>query len=772
MSVRQVLIAESPFPADVSIPPWKHPGRWPAFWVQPHEGDSHWQQAYRLTFAVDHATTIRMHVTADERYWLFLDGQRIAMGSERGDRYNWYYETYDIDLAPGAHTFVALVWAIGEGAPFAQMTVDRGFFLCPQEAAWVEKLATGVAHWQVKVIHGFEKIEPIAAWGTGMKSGVRPRSDERGFERGLGENWLAVTKGPHGQSSSDGPEFGREHLLRPATLPAQFSAIWSKGRVRHCADAPAGPTSPHPILAADSDRSQVTHWQALIREDRALRVEPHSRKRILIDLEDYVCAYPELTTWGGAGATIRIHWQESLYEVFKQENKGNRDQIEGKYFTTTWSHVDGIGDAFYPNGDDRLFMTPLWWDCGRYVEVLVETAEAPLTIEHLRFRESRYPLKRTATFRSDDDRIANLMPLMDRVLQMCAHETYFDCPFYEQLMYIGDTRLETLATYVSTDDDRLPRKALRMFAASRQPSGVTQSRYPSRVRQTIPPFSLWFIGMVHDFALWRGDMAFVREMMPSVRSVLDWFTRYRRQDGLVSAPAGWNFIDWVRAWDAGVPPGGNDVCGILNIKLAWILRQAAELEEWVGEPEMASRWRIWSHRVTIALEKSFWSEDRGMFADDLAHRSFSEHAQCLALLGGWLDSDRSSRVAKGLMEAEDLHRTTIYFSYYLLETFGKLGRMDAFFKRMTLWFGLVDQGLKTIIEAPEPTRSDCHAWGAHPLVHLFTTVLGIRPTSPGFATYDITPHLGPLSVASGEMPTPRGPIKVSVHGAKVEVSGP
>ncbi|MGK4456111.1 hypothetical protein, partial [Klebsiella pneumoniae] len=71
-----------------------------------------------------------------------------------------------------------------------------------------------------------------------------------------------------------------------------------------------------------------------------------------------------------------------------------------------------------------------------------------------------------ATFRSDDDRIANLMPLMDRVLQMCAHETYFDCPFYEQLMYIGDTRLETLATYVSTDDDRLPRKALRMFAAS------------------------------------------------------------------------------------------------------------------------------------------------------------------------------------------------------------------------------------------------------------------------------------------------------------------
>ncbi|PNA11770.1 alpha-L-rhamnosidase, partial [Pseudomonas sp. MPR-R1B] len=82
----------------------------------------------------------------------------------------------------------------------------------------------------------------------------------------------------------------------------------------------------------------------------------------MIDLEDYVCAYPEITTWGGAGGSVRIHWQESLFEVFGKDDKGNRDAIEGKYFATIHSHVDGIGDTFYPNGDDRLFMTPLWWD--------------------------------------------------------------------------------------------------------------------------------------------------------------------------------------------------------------------------------------------------------------------------------------------------------------------------------------------------------------------------------------------------------------------------
>ena len=37
---------------------------------------------------------------------------------------------------------------------------------------------------------------------------------------------------------------------------------------------------------------------------------------------------------------------------------------------------------------------------------------------------------------------------------MCAHETYMDCPYYEQMMYVGDTRLEVLTTYAISRDDR------------------------------------------------------------------------------------------------------------------------------------------------------------------------------------------------------------------------------------------------------------------------------------------------------------------------------
>jgi len=69
-------------------------GRWPCQWIGcPDAGEPPFVTAYRKHFTLDEAATIRAHVSADERYELYLDGQRIGRGSERGDNYNWYYET-------------------------------------------------------------------------------------------------------------------------------------------------------------------------------------------------------------------------------------------------------------------------------------------------------------------------------------------------------------------------------------------------------------------------------------------------------------------------------------------------------------------------------------------------------------------------------------------------------------------------------------------------------------------------------------------------------
>ncbi|BCX03523.1 MAG: hypothetical protein KatS3mg053_1461 [Candidatus Roseilinea sp.] len=211
--------------------------------------------------------------------------------------------------------------------------------------------------------------------------------------------------------------------------------------------------------------------------------------------------------------------------------------------------------------------------------------------------------------------------------------------------------------------------------------------------------------------------------------------------------------------DAGAPPNGVDgVSGLLNWQYAYVLTQAADLEAMLGERAMAARWRNLAKRIAQAACTAFWYESRGLMADTLAHDCFSEHTQCMAVLSGLIDARQRRRIAHGLLHDPDLARCTIYFSFYLFEALRMLGRVDAIFDRLQLWFDLKANGLRTPIEQPEPSRSDCHGWGSHPLFHYFATFLGIRPASFGFEAVEVRPQLGRLTRASGRLAHPRGEI--------------
>lgn len=767
MSVTKVLLQSDPFPRTGDGTVWDR-GQWPCSWiVHPEFIEKPFVWAFRKKFTLETATTIRAHVTADERYELYLDGERVGHGPERGDTNHWFFESYDFDLQAGEHTIVARVWALGDDAPYAQMSARPGFLFCPQDETWQQQLATGIVEWDAKIVRGYEWIEPLSAWGTGKNLVMRGDEYSWGVERGEGDGWVPAQISVKASSLAGRIEFVPSGALHPAILPAMLEEERQVGKVRLVAELPTdGAIATHaiPIREADNVTSEQGDWQRLISGQSTLVVPPHTRRRVLIDLDNYYCAYPDILTSGGKGSTLRVYWQEALYCGPEDSGKGNRDEIEGKYFQAVWKWQDGVGDTFLPDGGSGRNWSTLWWQCGRYVEIVVDTKDEALTIDSFAIRETRYPLELESTFESSDERLQNLTPLMVRVMQMCAHETYMDCPFYEQLQYIGDTRLEVLTTYAMTRDDRLPRKALQLFDWSRLPEGLTYSRYPSRQRQVIPPFSLWWIAMIHDFAMWRGDKEFVQSLMPGVRAVLDAFRTYIREDGLIGSPNGWNFCDWVPGWPNGIPPGGDEgVSGVLNWHLALVAKMASELEEWLGESELAARQVKLAQSIADATITRFWNEERGLFADDLDHQIFSEHSQCLALLSGFLSEEQREKVAQGLLEDSSLARTTIYFSFYLFEAFNLLNRPDKFFERMDLWYSLKESGFVTTFEEADQntTRSDCHAWGAHPLFHYFATLAGIRPAVFGFDKITIAPRLGHLESLKAILPHPRGEVCAS-----------
>jgi len=697
--------------------------------------------AYRRILNLDHASKFRLHISADERYELFVDGERVGRGPERGDRYCWFYETYELDMPAGRHVIVARVWWIGADAISAHAQVSvRPAFLGAFEAGPEN------GKWECKQLGGYAFISPEMAWGTTAKTFITGATFDWGHERGDGAGWQparAIGSAFAAAKTNMAPD---RWWLRPATLPAMREEPRRAGTARHVQVVPTLATQELPVRAADHLPAEVAGWNRLLAGHGSLTIPARTLRRVIVDLGDYLCAYPQVTVSAGQGATVRVWWAESLltepYSKKWQWLKGNRDEIAGKFFT-------GIGDTFIADGGAHRRYEPFWWAAGRYVEIVIATADEPLTVEDIVWAETGYPYEFTGRFDFAAPGWRELVPIAERALQMCSHETYMDCPYYEQMMYVGDTRLEVLTTYALTRDDRLPRKAVQLFDESRGPSGLTQSRYPCRVPQFIPPFSLYWIGMVHDFALWRDDAEFVRARMPGVRAVLDAFVRRVNRDHLLEAVQGWNFVDWVPTWDTGMPADADrGISGVLNWHFIYTLQLAAELEDVFGEPELAARNRRLAGQIATP---AFWDDRRGLYADDLAKKNFSEHAQCFAILAG----DRRTK-----LDGPDLAQTTIYFSHYLFEASRVLGQIERVFNRMPLWFDLPRQGFRTTVESPEPSRSDCHAWGAHPIFHAFATILGIRPASFGFKSVRITPQLGPLPTARGTLPHPGGDLRV------------
>jgi len=684
---------------------------------------------------------MRIHVSADERFELFLDGDRIARGPDRSDVEHWSYATYDISFAPGRHSLEALVWSIGPYAPVAQMSW-RGGFILKADGDYDAQLTTGKAPWQVAKLDGCEFTQGDFFGGVGAQLTVH----DCGPQWKQGDYVTAQTVRSAVKSSAFGDNTPGWKLF-PTRLPDQLDREFATGHAMALGSAILGKDDV--FNAEQSQNRDLPKWQSLIDGQDQVVVPANTEQFVLWDLDNYYCAYPECEVSGGAGAKLAWGWAESLY-LPHSEAKGQRDEFIGKTF-------HGTTDTFLPGGGTHQKFSTLWWRSGRWCLLSIKTGAEPLTIHRLTLDESRYPYKIESRFDDGDPQLPGVIALTSRGILMSAHETYTDSPYYEQLMYVGDTRLELLTTYAMTSDDRLAKRAIELLDFSRQNSGFINERYPAYLVQNSATYSLIWALMLNDYAYWRNDPDFVRARAIGMRAMLAQFEPYENRDGLLENLPGWPFMDWVPQWsDGDAPDGVNGVSSINNLLYVFALQKSAGVEDSLAEPLLAKRFRDKAARIAATVRAKFWDESRGLMADNLAHTEFSEHGQCLALLTDTLTGNQARRCFGQLLTAPDLKRTTIYFSFYLMETWQKFGRGDLIIKRLDFWKDLVKQGLKTPVEQPGDTRSDCHGWGSHPLFHLYASVAGVRPDSPGFRTVRIAPEPGELPKIVSRIPHPDG----------------
>jgi hypothetical protein len=686
-----------------------------------------------------------VHVSADNRFVLFVNGSRVGEGPARGDLDHWRYETFDISgvLRKGENVLAATVWNCGALAPLAQMSDQTGFLV--QGDTNAEMAANTGPSWEAEEEKG-ETFEPIRSADVPNYYAASPGEVldaaryDWDWQTSAGAWAPAITVGtgepgryPKATPVGTGSGVNR-WLLVPDPLPPMESSEAGVGRIVRVEGMPAVAGLPVTVAA-------------------------HARVSLLFDRGAMTTGYPDLVVGQGKGATVRITYAEAL--VDEKGHKGNRNEIANR-------HILGLNDTFLPDGGAHRAWSPLWWRAWRYLQVDVQTGDEAVSVESLGARFSGYPFRERGSFEGSDPTLARIWAVGTRTARMNAHETYMDCPYWEQLQYIGDTRIQALISYVQFGDDRLARQALDAYDNSRIAEGLSQARYPSSLTQVIPTFSLLWIGMLHDFWMYRPDNGALAEWVPHTRSVIEWYARRQRSDGLLGRMPWWNFGDWTKDFVFGEPPQDADGgSALLSLHFMAALRDAADLEQYLGNAALAESYRRRASDIGRAVYAGCWDAAHKLLADTPAHAHFSEQTNSMGVL---LDVV-PKRAQKGVMRAVLSHTppapvpppgefspASVYFRFYVARALDHAGLSDLYLDSLGPWRGMLDIGLTTFAETAEPTRSDDHAWSAHPDYDLLTLVAGIRPGSPGFRTVFVEPHPSALTEIAATMPVPAGDI--------------
>jgi len=718
---------------------------WPTAWIscpdapQREYGVYHFRKTFNLA---DKPDKFIIHVSADNRYRLYVNGKPICSGPARGDIYSWYFETVDIAsfLQKGTNCIAASVWNMGTFAPFAQMTNQTAFVA--QGNGELEKVVNTKEGWKVLNDKSYkacstdnaERLKEFVAIGPGdqINGSFYPWGwEQTGYNDSawkparILENPVAVAG--YGQ--------GGYHWLTPRNIPLMEESLQRISAVRR------------------SSGMEVSN--DFLSGKKQLQIPANKTVSILLDQSFNTVAYPEIVVSGGKGSTIKITYAEALFD--NNHQKGNRNEIEGK-------KIEGNYDIFEPDGGAKRLFRTLWIKTYRYMQLDIVTKDQPLMIDDFYGMYTGYPFKEKASFTSNDKSLQDIWNVGWRTARLCAGETYFDCPYYEQLQYVADTRIQALISLYVTGDDRLMRKAILNFANSRVPEGLTMSRFPSNRLQVIPPFSLFWISMVHDYWMNRKDDQFVSSFLIPITGILDWFEKSIDKDKKMLGPMHWwSFADWSPEYKGGYADGGLDGnSSVLTFQYIYTLHQAADLFRYFGKNNEAESYEKLADELTKGTLNQCYDKTRGLIANTPEKARFSQHAAIMAVLSGSIKADEEKTMMQKILDDKSLIQATIYYRFYLNLALKKAGMADLYYSQLQPWREMLKVGLTTFAEKEEPTRSDCHAWSASPNYDFLATICGIMPDKPGFSSVRIEPALGELQQAKGVMPHPEGEISVSL----------
>ncbi len=713
-----------------------------------------WMQARRV-FRIKRVSKALLNITADSRYRLYVNGRYISRGPARGFQNSWPFDTVDITehLVRGVNVVAVLAHSLGISN--CQYVHAGCAGLLASGKAGSCDLATG-SDWKVRRAPEFAKHPFRESMPMGFQEHFDARLEDAWREPGYDDSaWKPADRGvlagnmPWPAAEPRDIPMLREEIILPR-------AVVSRSECREL-KAPWETRNVTEVLMDEHRRWRA--WPLALRPGKsgaAFTAQPAGKGRAAAWCIDFGCEVV-----GSVRLDIRGAVGGEIVDYLPAEQRVNHEPSFSppgydNCFSTFGNRL------VLRSGATRMEQFALWGF--RYLVLAVRKAARPLRIA-VSLRKSLYPMDVRADFASSDERLNRIWEICVRSQQCCMLDAYVDCPSREQAQWWGDARVQARNTFVLSADARLLRRGIRQIGTQQLPNGLTYGHAPTVAHNCIlPDFTLTWIMTHEDYYRQTGDLSRFREFAPRVKKALDYFRAWTSREGLVGYDDRyWLFLDWADIYREGYPT-------LYNIFYLMALESAARLFALSGDRNASRLYAGRSRASRRAILSRLFDRKTGRFHGGLDRklrpvRQNSAHVYAMAILAGLQKSRHDDFVRRHLLPLVRGHFTqpgapSPFFMHYIFEALRQVGEGAAVVDCIRRWWGtMLDQGLSATREMWTEKSSLCHAWSAHPIVHLSGELLGITQASVGWKSVRFQPALAGVDRAQGKVATPLGVIE-------------
>ncbi len=480
----------------------------------------------------------------------------------------------------------------------------------------------------------------------------------------------------------------------------------------------------------------------------------------------------------GLRGSVHIYYGESREEALDKEHCETLDRLVCCDKIATGGTV----------GADGLLGSKAF----RYVYVEKEAGSSYDGV-YMEYEYAPIDKARSGSFECSDPLLNRIWEVGAYTMDLTTREFFMDGIKRDRWTWSGDAIQSYLMNYYLRFDNECVKRTIRQL---RGKDPVTAHV------NTIMDYTFYWFKSVYDYYLYTGDVDFVREIYPKMRTLINYVRSRTNGEGMAEGqPDDWIFVDWV---DFPMHKRGA-LCfeQLLYCEALTAMAACAEVlyEHPLDNPPQGSIdttdyaadhdiFYMEAHNLMCRVDDTFWDEERHAYLhaleDGELNTQVTKFPNMFAILYDLVEDDRKREITEHVLlnkQVDDI--TTPYMRFYELAALCQMGMQKEVLQEMRgYWGGMLQEGATTFWEKYNPEergtqhlamygrpygKSLCHAWGASPVYLLGRYYLGVKPLKPGYEEYEVRPSLGGLQWMRGAVPTPFGLIRVEVDGDDIRV---